>query len=92
MGLICGGEIKCESCGCTDIRILQINHKNCDGNLERKSGVTPTILVRKILNGVRAYDDLNILCVVCNMRHFYENKYGKLPYTIIWNGEEKCDH
>lgn len=74
------GSLKCVYCGCDDIRTLQINHKNCDGQKDRN-----TTLHKKIINGERDTKDLEITCQICNWRHYLTHKYGINNWTITWN-------
>src|SRR3989344_6865474 len=67
-------KIHCSRCGINDIRILQINHKNLDGNRERKKEDIWKFY-RKIAHYKRDTDDLEILCTACNWIHFLEKKY-----------------
>ena len=76
-------------CGCDDIRLLEINHKNGGGNQECRKGEKITNIYYEIYKGRRGMDDLEILCRVCNAWHYLELKYGGLPYKIIYNEEEK---
>lgn len=83
------GMVKCAYCGCDDIKLLEVNHINGDGRLdrERKGGSN---LYCNIFSGRRAVHDLNIACKLCNWWHYIDRKYGpKLPYTIAWNAPKK---
>lgn len=84
LNLISNGNIKCVQCGCDDIRLLEINHKNGGGGKEIKSK-TPSTFYRELYYGKRGTDDLEILCRVCNALDHIERKYGKLPYEIKYN-------
>lgn len=66
---------KCIYCKCDDLRILQINHKNLGGTRERKNNKL-THLYRDIYCGRRKTDDLEVTCIVCNMKHYAEKKFG----------------
>lgn len=77
---------KCENCGCDDIRLLEVNHKNGGGNEEWKSGRNSMTIYRNIVMLRRTVEDLNILCRVCNAKHYLESKYGALPFEVKWNG------
>lgn len=39
-----------------------------------------------LLAGRRGIEDLELRCKVCNILHYSERLYGKLPYKIIWPG------
>ena len=81
------GVLACSRCGCEKIEALQINHINCDGYLEKgRRG-----FVGKILSGQRKTDDLNILCVVCNIAHYAEDKFG-IVHKIHFIGEENTTY
>jgi hypothetical protein len=75
----------CENCGCTDIRLLEINHKNGGGTKEREKGKSSAKFAWNIYMGRRNIDDLNLLCKVCNALHALEMKFGKLPFTVIYD-------
>ena len=88
--MISGGIPHCVRCGCDDERFLEVNHKNGGGNKERQKGKRAQQFYWDIYMKRRKTDDLELLCRVCNSRHYLELKYGKLPYKIIWNkGESK---
>ena len=69
-------KIECSRCGCSDIRFLEINHKNGGGYKElrknNKSNIAALILYKK-----RRCDDLEILCRPCNAIHALELRFGK---------------
>lgn len=89
------GTVRCSNCGCSDIRILEINHINGSGykeflnskhykkgkNVNSQIGSRTTYTLLNIINGTRKTDDLNILCHVCNHAHFIKLKYG-IDYNI----------
>ena len=84
---IAGGKIQCIACGCDDLNILEINHKNGGGTKEHWGQYLgdPGKFYRDIIKGVRTVEDLNIKCRVCNTLDYLERKYGKLPYKkIVW--------
>jgi len=82
------GGAKCVNCGCTDIRILEANHKNLDGYKERKGYyqgmASGQILYMNILNGKRKTDDLEVTCKICNALHYVKKKFGIMNYKVIW--------
>ncbi len=69
---------KCVSCGITDIRILQINHKNHNGNKERQTWKDIGRFYRAILSGKRMKNDLEIRCANCNIIYEYESGKRKI--------------
>jgi hypothetical protein len=84
--IVNGGQIECFNCGCTDERILEINHKNGDGRMERRimgkarsAGVT---MWNAILYHGRGVDDLDIRCRVCNALYYIELKYPETGERI----------
>lgn len=86
------GVIRCGNCGSDDRRLLQINHINGGGTKERwnnrRSERGSTTFVQEIVNRKRGINDLEIRCGVCNWLHFYELKYGALPYEIKWEPDQ----
>lgn len=71
--------LKCRRCGETDLRVLQINHKNGGGSNDFKQphgrGRISVQLYCAILNGTRLTDDLETLCANCNIIYEYERGY-----------------
>ncbi len=61
---------RCEKCGETDIRVLQVNHKNGGGGKEIRGVGSSNNMYRLIKKG-RDISDLNILCANCNLRYEY---------------------
>lgn len=84
-----GGSIVCASCGCNDIKLLEVNHVNGGGNREYQHGLRSMKFYYSIVKLERSVEDLNLLCKVCNARHALELRYGKQPYQIIWEGNSK---
>jgi hypothetical protein len=73
----------CVSCGCDDLRFLEINHKNGGGGreyAEKKSQV----VYRDIAMLRRPVDDLELLCRVCNAKHYLMLKFGTVPIEVTW--------
>ena len=77
---------KCANCGCDDIRLLEVNHKDGGGGKEMMKGQKSQSFYRDIIALRRSVDDLEVLCRVCNAKHYLETKYGKLPTFVIWKG------
>jgi len=80
-------KIECVRCGCNDIRLLEINHKNGGGRqTDFKNNRGGAYMVQAIVKDIRKTNDLEILCRPCNNIHYLEMKYGKLPIKVIWEG------
>lgn len=77
----------CENCGCDDLRLLEINHKNGGGTQERNKGKDSNKFANDIFMGRRGVDDLNLLCKVCNALHYLEMKFGKLPFEVKYDAK-----
>jgi len=67
---------KCCNCGNEDIRVLQVNHINGGGSEDNKLGN----FYRRIVNGTRKTEDLELLCANCNI--IYEYKRGKRTLNV----------
>jgi len=67
----------CVSCGCDDIFVLAINHK--DGGGRKDHDGNPRRFRLRILSGERPVDDLDVRCQNCNIRYEYERGYRKMP-------------
>lgn len=67
-------NLQCSKCGCENIRILEINHKNGGGNKEFKQFYDNDVrkFWRAIISGQRKTDDLDLRCKVCNIVHYVE--------------------
>jgi len=81
--------VKCNRCGCDDIRLLEINHKNGGGGKEMKN--RSTAFYWDIVKYRRDASDLEVTCRVCNALHYLETKFGKLPYKITYGIYENKD-
>jgi hypothetical protein len=88
LNLLSNNNPHCVKCGCNDIRLLEINHKNGGGGKELKKGKAASKFWRDIRMGIRKMDDLELLCRICNSCHYLELKYGKLPYKISYDKKE----
>lgn len=79
--IINDGEAKCVRCGCDDIKLLQINHKNGGGRneLTQKGAFN---FYSAIIDGKRSCEDLEVTCLVCNVAHYGEKKGGL--WKIEW--------
>ena len=87
LNVISGNNPVCVRCGCDDVRLLEINHKDGGGTQELRHGKKVWRFLDDILKGRRKTDDLELLCRVCNAEHYLELKYGELPYTISYKKE-----
>ena len=85
LNIVSNNNLYCVRCGCNDVRLLEINHKNGGGVKELKNGEKVHQFYQSILKGERKTDDLELLCKVCNSWHALELKYGELPYDISFN-------
>lgn len=84
LDIISGGNPVCVRCGCDDIRLLEINHKNGGGTKETNKGRNASQFWNDIRSGKRKTNDLELLCKICNAEHALELKFGKLPFTITY--------
>jgi hypothetical protein len=66
--------ISCCNCGCIDLRVLEINHKEGNGSKELRS-IGNRKLYLLIERGERPVDDLDIRCRVCNNLAYIESKF-----------------
>jgi len=80
---------KCKKCGEKDPRVLQIDHVNSDGNIERRFGETRGQLYKKVVDNPKRYQ---LLCANCNWRKRdidfkkqakLRNKKGRLTGTVV---------
>jgi hypothetical protein len=78
-----GGAI-CVRCGCTDSRILEINHIYGGGAKEIKRLGSGSQIQRSILKDKRK-DEFEVLCRVCNAAHYCELRFG-LKHEITYKG------
>ena len=81
---VLGGPI-CAECGCSDKRILEINHVNGGGNKEcNNSSTDRRKIFRKIVAGKISRKNYNILCRVCNAAHYVRKILGIKGHRIIF--------
>lgn len=74
---ISGSKIPyCNNCGCIFLPLLQINHKNGGGRKEKKLYNNTREFYKQIVMGKRKIHDLEVLCAVCNTKHYAETKFG----------------
>ncbi len=88
LNVISNNNPHCVRCGCDDIRLLEINHKNGGGRKDTHNGKCSIAFYRDIYKGKREIDDLELLCKVCNSWHYLELKYGKLPYEVLYGNKD----
>lgn len=79
-------ELKCVNCGCDELSILEINHKNGGGTREIRGIYRghSREFYRAIKNGVRNTDDLEILCKLCNILHDVEKRLNVSGFKVIY--------
>lgn len=66
-----GGQ-RCSRCGCSDLRVLEINHVRGGGGRElRANGRNQLKMLRQIRRGERV-GEFEVLCRVCNAAHYCE--------------------
>ena len=76
------GGRHCARCGCSDIRVLEINHVHGGGRREqRASGRDQMKMLRQIRRGDRP-GEFEVLCKVCNAAHYCET-FG-LAFEVHW--------
>ena len=82
--LLLGG--KCDNCNIQDLCVLNINHKNGGGGVEKKE-TDPTMFYLDILKGRRKTSDINVLCHNCNILYEYEvgRRKEDSPSTSLHN-------
>ena len=71
------GGVRCCECGILDSRILEINHIKGNGTKKRKQGEpVGDKLYRAIINGNLDKTEFNVLCRICNVKHYIRSTYG----------------
>jgi hypothetical protein len=78
-----GGYICCQ-CGCTDRRILEINHIEGGGRKENLNNRRKRFF-NDIINNENRCEKYNILCRVCNAQHYVEQILGIKGHTVSWS-------
>jgi len=81
--LVGRGLVKCINCGCNKPEFLEVNHINGGGSKENERS---SKFYSDLLAGRRGIEDLELRCKICNILHYSERIYGKLPHKIIWPG------
>lgn len=80
---------KCKNCGCSDLRALEMNHKNLGGSKERRMRGNQ-LLYGAIISGKRRTNDLDVLCRICNSKHYLEKKFD-LHFEVKFLGLSLSD-
>jgi hypothetical protein len=83
---VVGGAI-CRNCGCDELHALEFNHINGGGAMEhRLNGNRP--IMDRLLTDKRNFEDLEVLCRVCNALDFIERKIPEVKgkFSVVWNG------
>ncbi|MBA7562050.1 hypothetical protein ES708_03699 [subsurface metagenome] len=70
---------KCVICGLTDLRLLNLNHKNGGGTKDRGKRIK---VYREILSGVRGKNEYDVRCFNCNILYDYERGIRKVPQGL----------
>jgi hypothetical protein len=84
-------SLKCCSCGCRVMDILEINHINGEGRTEMKYHYRHRNIhfLKDIVLGVRKTDDLEIRCKICNILHYVETIQGIRGFTVNYEDERQ---
>lgn len=77
------GGRKCIYCGCNDVVVLEINHRNGGGCRELRAAAGSNF-IQRIFYGKRKIDDLEVVCRVCNAWHYAKTKNPKGSWVITW--------
>jgi len=75
---------KCAECGCDNLQVLEIAHKNHDGNLDRRKLKGKRIEL-ELVEGKRNFEDLRILCRLCNAKEDIGYRFNEQRHKIIWS-------
>ena len=83
MGIL--GRRICVKCGVTDVRALQVDHKDGGGTKELKAKGNHSMYYRYLREPEEARKNLQVLCANCNQIKREENKelYEVNPHTLI---------
>jgi hypothetical protein len=76
------GGARCVNCGCDDLRILEINHKNGGGSKEYKQVKAGHRFHYLIRSRKRSTTDLEVRCRVCNALDYIERIHPELKGRI----------
>jgi hypothetical protein len=69
----------CQRCGCRDAELLQVDHVDGDGSVERKAKGGQQAIYRRIMKGDGNY---RCLCAGCNCRLRHKSKAGRKPREV----------
>jgi len=74
----------CSSCGCDIFKILDINHKKFRTKEEKiRYAKDFHLLYKEITDGKIEIKELEVLCKLCNWKHFLQFKFG-IEWRINW--------
>lgn len=77
------GGAKCAECGCDVFEILEVNHINGGGTKEAMEKGNKKIFLDIIHDRVDI-SHYNVLCHVCNHKHYVEQLLGIKGHKVIW--------
>lgn len=77
-----GGPV-CINCGCTELKILEINHKNGGGRKEFRTKNSAQHY-RDILSGKSDKDLYEVTCRICNALHYVKDIMGVNGHKVTW--------
>jgi hypothetical protein len=87
--LIGRGKLSCVRCGCDQVALLEINHKEGGGSKDNRA--RHSRFMRDIARRRRTIDDLELLCKPCNAIHALELKHGPLPMRVVWEPHTQAE-
>ena len=79
-----GGPI-CVRCGCNDIQILEVNHKNGGGTKWARAHYAGAMFYYDIIKGRRTTSDLEVLCKICNVIDDVKRRFQIDRHIVTWN-------
>ena len=89
IALYSDGKMCCAMCGCDDVRVLEIDHINGNGRVDRKRSSCNTEWYKAIRKNKR--DDLRVLCKNCNWIHLCEKREEQYAKDKEIADEQKRD-
>jgi hypothetical protein len=78
------GGPQCVNCGCTNIKILEINHRKGGGSQESSQGKRLRQMYRDIIYGRVRRSRYNVLCKVCNALHYVRDILKIKGHAVTW--------